>query len=303
MARNFVGDNTTVLRRTGAVLSTHPITMAAWIRQTNIIAQNQVIIAINDTTSNLNGWVLRSLPTSGFLSVSYGTGTFGTATTSVAVTAGQWNHVAAVCPSSASRTAYLNGVASTTDTTAVGGTPVPTETNIAVWQGVGQYFNGSIAEAGIWNVALDSAELVALAAGISPALVRPSALVAYYPLLGATSPEPDLMRGQNLTVTGATASAHCRILVPAHLYAETLHLIFRAITGITKSISGTPIGGCTVKLFRTSDDAKLATTTSDGSGNYAFTVTGGATTTYYVLAYKPGSPDLAGTTVNTIVGV
>jgi hypothetical protein len=42
--------------------------------------------------------------------------------------------------------------------------------------------------------------------------------------------------------------------------------------------------------------------TSDGSGNYAFpNVT--PQDAYYVVAYLAGSPDVSGTTLNTITGV
>lgn len=73
------------------------------------------------------------------------------------------------------------------------------------------------------------------------------------------------------------------------------------ISGITKDSSGTPIGSCTVKLFRTSDDLLQQTTISDPTtGVYSFGAVGSAN--MYVVAYKAGSPDVAGTTVNTLVG-
>lgn len=72
------------------------------------------------------------------------------------------------------------------------------------------------------------------------------------------------------------------------------------ITGVTKDSGGVALGGCTVKLFNRATDAKEQETVSDGSGNYAFVVD--KTQLYYVLAYKAGAPDVAGTTVNTVVG-
>jgi hypothetical protein len=73
------------------------------------------------------------------------------------------------------------------------------------------------------------------------------------------------------------------------------------ITGVTKDSSGAALGGCTVKLFNRATDAKEQETVSDGSGNYSFIVS--RTQTYYVVAYLPGSPDVAGTTLNTLAGV
>lgn len=77
---------------------------------------------------------------------------------------------------------------------------------------------------------------------------------------------------------------------------------YLSISGVTQNASSAALVGCTVKLYRTSDDVEIATTVSDGSGNYVFPIqalaTGGP---YYIVAYKAGSPDVAGTTVNTII--
>lgn len=75
----------------------------------------------------------------------------------------------------------------------------------------------------------------------------------------------------------------------------------RFITGTTKDSTGAALGSCTVQLFRTADDSFQSEITSDGSGNFSFTSPGQFT--YYIVAYKAGAPDVAGTTVNTLVGV
>jgi hypothetical protein len=74
------------------------------------------------------------------------------------------------------------------------------------------------------------------------------------------------------------------------------------ISGVTKDSSGAALAGCTVSLYRTSDDVLMEKTNSDGSGAYRFSAVG-LSETYYVVAYKAGSPDVAGTTVNTLTGV
>jgi len=73
------------------------------------------------------------------------------------------------------------------------------------------------------------------------------------------------------------------------------------ISGVTKDSTGAVLPACTVDLFRTADDVFVATTTSDGSGNYSFSLAGGGT--YYLVAYKAGAPDVAGTTVNTLEAI
>jgi len=72
------------------------------------------------------------------------------------------------------------------------------------------------------------------------------------------------------------------------------------ITGVTKDSTGAALGGCVVDLFRTVDDSVAGRTVSDASGNYTIYAT--PQLTHYAVAYKAGSPDVAGTTVNTLVG-
>lgn len=74
-----------------------------------------------------------------------------------------------------------------------------------------------------------------------------------------------------------------------------------AVTGATKDSTGAALGGVTVQLFRTLDDSFRSQIDSDGSGNYILypDVTG----PFYIVAYKAGSPDVAGTTVNTLLPV
>lgn len=72
------------------------------------------------------------------------------------------------------------------------------------------------------------------------------------------------------------------------------------IFGVTKDSTGAILAGATVRLYRTATDVLVDSTVSDGVGVYEFRV--GLSQSYYVVAYKAGSPDLAGTTVNTLVG-
>lgn len=74
------------------------------------------------------------------------------------------------------------------------------------------------------------------------------------------------------------------------------------IVGTTKDANGVALGSCVVDWFRTSDDVKLDTVTSDANGLFEFRTAGQPPNAYYLVAYKAGSPDVAGTTVNTLVG-
>jgi hypothetical protein len=73
------------------------------------------------------------------------------------------------------------------------------------------------------------------------------------------------------------------------------------ISGTTKDSSGSALGGCTVHLFATVSDEIVDAQVSDANGVYVCpTVLPGYS--HYVVAYLAGSPDVAGTTVNTLVG-
>lgn len=78
-------------------------------------------------------------------------------------------------------------------------------------------------------------------------------------------------------------------------------------TGVTRDVFGTALGGCLVKLFKSTTNANGAKdtlideVTSDPSGN--FTVQSPYyPDTHYLVSYKTGTPDVEGTTVNTLIG-
>lgn len=73
-----------------------------------------------------------------------------------------------------------------------------------------------------------------------------------------------------------------------------------AITGITKDSLGNVLGNCEVMLFRSDNEMIQSVGDSDSNGSYTFYV--GASLSYYIVAYKSGSPDVAGTTVNSLTG-
>lgn len=74
------------------------------------------------------------------------------------------------------------------------------------------------------------------------------------------------------------------------------------ITGRTLDSAGAPLGNCVVHLFRTSDDLEMDQTNSDSASFYSFSKNISPTLPYYAVAYKAGSPDVAGTTRNDLVG-
>jgi hypothetical protein len=76
-------------------------------------------------------------------------------------------------------------------------------------------WNGDIAEVAQWSVALTTDEIAALAKGLSPLLVRPTALQFYAPVIGRYSSEPAIVGGYTGTIFGtATVADHPRIIYP-----------------------------------------------------------------------------------------
>lgn len=73
------------------------------------------------------------------------------------------------------------------------------------------------------------------------------------------------------------------------------------ISGVTRDSTGAALGNCQVQLFYTPTDTLVNEVTSDASGNYSFRV--GPNIACYAVAYLAGSPDRAGTTVNTLTAV
>lgn len=74
-----------------------------------------------------------------------------------------------------------------------------------------------------------------------------------------------------------------------------------AISGVTRDVNGSPLGGVTVKMFRTSTDEMVGSVVSDPLGNY-FVTSPYYPDTHYIVMYKAGFPDVFGTTVNTLIG-
>ena len=75
------------------------------------------------------------------------------------------------------------------------------------------------------------------------------------------------------------------------------------ISGVTRNSSGAVLGGCRVELYETATDLPLQTVTSDATtGAFIFTAARYSPRTHYIVAYKAGSSDVAGTTVNTLTG-
>jgi hypothetical protein len=71
-----------------------------------------------------------------------------------------------------------------------------------------------------------------------------------------------------------------------------------AVQGQVVNSSGSGVSGVTVKLFDTPTNVMVDSTTTDANGNYD--VGSYLSTNAFAIGYVTGSPDKAGTTINTI---
>jgi hypothetical protein len=74
----------------------------------------------------------------------------------------------------------------------------------------------------------------------------------------------------------------------------------RFLRGTCVDASDVAVANPIVQAFRTADDAYLGEVQAHTDGTYGVGIEVAAGTACYLVAYKPGSPDIAGTTVNTL---
>ena len=190
-----------------------PLTIACWVYPTILgIATTQFYVEFGPTSSPTNRFGIGNANNSSAFRVTVANNTTNAqANTTALLSLNNWNHVAGVFSSSASRTAYLNGGNAVTNTTSLAINASNT-VRIAAAQGattISNYANGHITDVGVWNAALTQAEVVSLAKGMTCNKVRPQNLVFYAPLIRDLQ---DVKGGLSITNNnGATVANHPRI--------------------------------------------------------------------------------------------
>lgn len=308
MARAFTAASATALTTTSSPTSVYPCTMAIWCRPTGAGGTSQALFSLKYSVAaddRDHATLTRDVGAAGkflhYISDYYGVAAYTQCAASYVV--GQWHHVCAVMTSTTSRAIFMDGGNKATNTVTVAAPGWDRVSVGHVPETTHYYGNADLAEAALWSIALTDADVALLGLGLSPLFVRPDALVFYAPLLGATSPEIELVGRRELALVNAPPVVpHPRVIVPLGSPQVIRKRKIYVLAGVTKNSSGVIVAGCTVKLFRTSDNAYIGQVTSDGSGAYTFSGVAGGTN-YYLIAYKPGSPDVMGTTVNTLQGV
>lgn len=218
MARHLVATSQQYLQRAGVPVSTPPLTLAAWVKSSTPTQNGSPIATLCHTTINTWWFLGMNATTARPQAQAYDGTTAAIATAVSAAAADTWTHVCAVFSSLSAQACYIGGASKGTATTAVVQPTLNYTVVGALFFNSGLYsasWDGDVAEVALWNAALSDAEVAQLATGgtggigLAATLVRPGNLVAYYPLLGTTSPEPDVIGGTGLTLINApTAATH-----------------------------------------------------------------------------------------------
>lgn len=210
MAYSLNGSNQR-LSVASAPVTAAPLTVGCWFRANNVTSVG-ALIALNTSANNTNYFTIYASGNQAGDPVQLldgAAGIFPTTSTTAGYSANTWSHACGVQSSASSRTVYLNGGNSATNTTNITPSGINQLTIGGFKDVAGNFFNGLIAEVGIWNVALTAAEIASLADGMTCDKVRPQSLVFYAPLIRNLQ---DVRGGLTITNNNtATVANHPRV--------------------------------------------------------------------------------------------
>lgn len=208
MAYNFVRSNNSAISGSTPIID-YPFTISCWFR-TSLTNTNQVLVGLYDT-ANVSNCSLLLRPTA-LVSVSSRASSSTVFANSTAThSTNIWHHACGVWSSSSSRSVYLDGGNSATNTTtrALSGIQNINIGNSTILASVG--LQGNICEVGIWNTSLSISDILSLANAISPKLVSSKDLIFYAPLVNNIY---DYLGSTSISgVNSPTPTSHARIYI------------------------------------------------------------------------------------------
>ncbi len=221
MARDFTSASSQYLSDAASFVVNAPMSIACWFNVDNVTARHFLMSVVNDTSGKGDRFSLQARGDQANDPLEFQVFEEGLGQDLAVidgVTAGSWSHAGGSKASAGDTNVYLNGSVGTPDTAHQA---VPSGINDCHIGGINyvtftSYADALIAEAGVWDAVLTSAEFAMLALGYSPLFIRLQSLVAYWPLLGRTSPEIDLVGARSLTLNSAPATAdHPPVFYPS----------------------------------------------------------------------------------------
>jgi len=262
MARLFVDGSSQYLTATLAnAITTYPITLFSWGFDNNGGNNDRCLLQLSPAVSTQHFMRLgRNDSDQTVRAVNkYGSGSPPKAISTATYSTNTWFAAAAEFANDSSRFAFLDGVRSTEDTTTdLASISNITEVTIGIeLADTGDGWDGFIAESAAWNAVLTDAEHEALAAGYSPKLIRPDALIFYCPMVSGASTSgtgnaTDLIEGLVMVDNNGVGLADH----PPIIY-NSRPQIFRSIasgggpTTTPKSTSYTTIGTSSLSIVTT----------------------------------------------------
>ena len=269
-----------------------PLSVSAWVYPVSAPAGYGTVLSMWDAATNRvhyldfrlgSGYYTRAGTSSGVGS--------GGAVTAPPTSVGVWTHIAGVWSTNSARKVYRDYSNSATNSTATTGfTPDVTAIGRLNWAGsYTNYADAYIAEVGLWSTNLDDLEIKALSQGISPLLIRPQSLAAYWPL-GGRYGQFDLDRwknGYDMTAYNTpTWADHCRVIYPRPLilgvpigglthYTMPAAAASFSLTGQNAGLlAGRKIDAGAASFALTGQDAGLLAARKIGGGAASFALTG-----------------------------
>jgi hypothetical protein len=212
MAYDFNGSNQS-LTMSSASVSSLPVTMACWFNSRSNSAIQVLVCITPSAASDARYFVAARGDLAGDPIHVSGNNVSGRANSTTGYSTNTWHHACGIVESATSRTIYLDGGSSATNTVFTATANFFNQTIGAQRVNGGSppasLTNGLIAEVGIWDVALTPEEIASLAKGMTCDKVRPQSLVFYAPLVR------DLIDAKGgLTITNnntATVANHPRV--------------------------------------------------------------------------------------------
>lgn len=221
MARSFNGSSDKLVKGS-SLIQNAPVTMACWFNTDNN-TNTGIVMAIANSGNNVQRFSIQMRGDLGGDPISMvntgNTGVQAIATTSSGFTPGQWHHACGVIDNAADHKIYIDGGSVGTSTTNIGLVTMD-RMSIGALERLtpAAFFPGDIMECGWWDVALSVEEIVSLARGFSPSLVRTHHLIMYLPLIGpdydsgGSPAERSIVKaGDMFLITGAVKAPHGRI--------------------------------------------------------------------------------------------
>ena len=243
MAYDFDGndDALNVLVSTYSSIPAGGFSMGIWFN-TDAVDEGVLWAMQRQNQHTSTGWLLKLSSTGVLQAVSSANSDNAGIATAGTITTGVWMHAGLHISSDSGNpiTAYIDGVAGTTDTTGANPGSVARERyGSTADQSPSNFFNGRLAESFVAAGALTDRQWAALALGYSPLLViPPSKLRSYKKLIGRGSTAPDVV----YQVQG-TEEQRVATLVGAPAYAPHPRIIYRRSDHLTGGI--VQVGGPT----------------------------------------------------------